>query len=93
MSEILHANIFFVIASVATVVFCIMICVALYHIIKLVKAARKVVERVEAGSEQLAEDLTVFRSYIAQGGILSRLFGFFMPTVKKTNRKKDSKSK
>ena len=79
MDQVLHANIFFIIASVATVVFCILIVVILYHVLKLVKAIRRIVDRVEAGSEQLADDLTTLRTYVAGGGVITRVLGFFMP--------------
>ena len=68
MDEILHANIFFFIASVATVVFLILISVILYHVIKIIKSVRSIVEKVEAGSEVLASDVSNLRSQIINGG-------------------------
>ena len=79
MEEVLHANIFFVIASVATVIFCILVVIILYHVLKAVRTVRRILERVEAGSEQLAEDFSTVRSYVTHGGLVSRVFGFFMP--------------
>ena len=86
MDQVLQANIFFVIASVATVVFCILVVIILYHVLKIVRTVRRIVDRVEAGSEQLAEDISVVRTYVAQGGFISRLVGFFMPTPPKRRR-------
>ena len=77
MTEILHANIFFVIASVATIVFCLLICVLLYHIIKIVRSIRRIVERVESGSEALASDIEDLRANLNP----ARLFGFIMNIV------------
>lgn len=90
MNEILHANIFFIIASIATVCFCILISIALYHVIKILKLIRSVLERVEAGSEVLASDLAQVRSFFAEGGFFSRFFSSFMPgsTEKKSRRKR-----
>ena len=92
MNEVLHANIFFVIASVATVVFCILTIIILYHVLKAVRTLRRILERVEAGSEKLAEDISIVRSYVTEGGMLSRMFGFFMSTVggrrKKSSRRR-----
>ena len=82
MNEVLHANIFFVIASVATVVFCILTIIILYHVLKAVKTVRRILDRVEAGSEKLAEDISTVRSYVTEGGMISRLFGFFMPSAR-----------
>lgn len=86
MDEVLHANIFFLISSIATVVFCILVSIILYHVLKLVRCARRILERVEAGSEQIAEDLTTVRSYIAQGGMLGRMLSFFMPSSRSRKR-------
>jgi hypothetical protein len=90
MNEILHANIFFIIASLATVCFCVLISIALYHIIKILQLVRSVLERVEAGSEVLASDLAQVRSFFAEGGFFSRFFSGFMPSTKekKTRRKR-----
>jgi hypothetical protein len=82
MNEILHANIFFIIASVATVCFCILVSIALYHVIQILKLIRSVLERVEAGSEVLASDLSQVRMFFAEGGFLSRLVGM-LPGVGK----------
>jgi len=62
MTEVLHANIFFIITSVAVVLFTLLVCVLLYHLIKIVKAVRRIVDRVEAGSEVLAEDIEHIRA-------------------------------
>jgi len=92
MNEILHANIFFVIASIATVLFCILISVILYQVLKITKSLRAIVEKIEAGSEMIVEDITRFRSTIAEGGMFSRLFQFIMG-VRGATRKKRSRSK
>ncbi len=90
MNEILQANIFFIIASIATVCFCILVSIALYHVIKILQTVRSVLERIEAGSEVLAEDLAQFRSFFAEGGFVSRFFSSFVPGAgsKKTRRKR-----
>ena len=61
MNEVLHANIFFVIASVGIVVLTILVCVLLFQVIKIVRSVRRIVERVEAGSEVLADDIENLR--------------------------------
>ena len=77
MNEILQANIFFFIASVATVVFCILVCIALHHFIKILRSVRAILERVEEGSEVLADDLANIREVIVNGGFISRIIGLF----------------
>ncbi len=88
MNEILHANIFFVIASIATVCFCILVCVVLYHLIKIMQSIRAILTRVEEGSEVIAEDLSHLREAIMEGGIVSRLISLFFGGPKKATKRK-----
>lgn len=78
MSEVLQANIFFMITSVAVVLFTLLGCVALYHVIKIIRSLRRIVERVEAGSEVIADDISDLRSFVLEGSLLSQLIGFFV---------------
>lgn len=78
MSEVLKMDIFFVIASVATVFVSILVCVILYQVIKMLKIVRRVLERVEAGSEMIAEDVATIRSYVFSGGAISRIMSFLI---------------
>lgn len=80
MNEVLHANIFFVIASVATVIFCCMVVIALYQLVKVLSAVRRIVERVEAGSEQLGRDLAKVRQVVVEGSLIARFVNFLFPS-------------
>jgi hypothetical protein len=93
MNEILHANIFFIIASVATVCFCILVCIILYHLIKIMQSVRAILTRIEEGSEVIAEDLTHLRATIMEGGIVSRLIGFFFGSGNTTPKRKRTVTK
>ena len=86
MNEILHANVFFVIASIATVLFCIMVCVILYHVIKITKSIRSIVERVEAGSEAIAGDIQDMREFVSNGKMFSRIIQFVMSAMSATKK-------
>ena len=88
MNEVLHANIFFFIASVATVVFCILGCFILYHVYKIVKSLRAIVERIEAGSEVIARDVAHVRELVASGGIWSRVIQFIISPTRGNSRKR-----
>lgn len=80
MDEVLHANVFFFIASLATVVFCVLICFILYHVYKIMKSLRSIIERIEAGSEVIAKDVAHVRELVASGGIWSRILQFIIGT-------------
>jgi predicted Holliday junction resolvase-like endonuclease len=74
MSEILQANIFFFITSIAVIVFTFLLSVALFHLIKIMKSVRKIMERVEVESEAIADDVERLRVFITEESFLSRFF-------------------
>ncbi len=76
MTEILQANIFFFIASFATIVFSIMACIAMYLIIKILISIRAILARIEAGSDLIADDIQAARAFVTGGGLISHLIGF-----------------
>lgn len=75
MTEVLQANIFFFVTGIAVIVFSSLLCVALYQLIRILKSVRRVMDRIEAGSEIIAEDLENVRSYFAEKGLFSRVIG------------------
>lgn len=88
MSEVLHANIFFVIASVGVIVFTILVSLALYQVVKILRSVRKILERIDEGSENLADDVAQLRSYVVSGSLFSQIVGFFMGTRAARSRKR-----
>lgn len=76
MTEILQANIFFFIASAATIIFSILACIAMYLVIKILVSIRAILARIEAGSDLIAEDISAARAFVAGGGLISHLIGF-----------------
>lgn len=96
MTEVLHANVFFFITSIGVIIFSLLLCIVLFHIIKILKSIRMIIERIETGSEIIAEDMTSFRESFTRGGILSHLIGIFMglkSSIKPTKKKRKSKTK
>ncbi len=92
MSEVLQANIFFLITSIAVGVLTILGCVLLYQVIKIVRSLRRIIERVEAGSEVIAEDISDLRTFVLEGSLLSQLIGFFVSTKSTSKRRSKAKS-
>lgn len=80
MDEVLHANIFFFIASGATIIFCILVAIAMYQVIRILKLVRSIVERIEEGSEQIADDVAAFREYVQKGNMFTKVLGIIMST-------------
>ena len=93
MNEILHANVFFIIASIATTMFCILTCIILYHVIKIVRIIRSILERIEAGSEAIARDVAQVRELVAGGGLVAKVVKFAMGLSGSTRNKKTAKNK
>ncbi len=92
MSEVLQANIFFVIASIATVVFCLMVTMILYQVYKIALLVRSLLERIESASENVAAEVAHVRRLVAQGGLASKLISFVFGSRHSTSRtKKKSK--
>ena len=83
MNDILHANIFFFITSVAVIVLTILIIVALYYIIGILRNARDISEQVRRGGEALADDLVELRSSIKKKGLGLGTIMKFVGTVTK----------
>lgn len=89
MGEILLTNIFFIITSVAVVLFTILVCFILFQVFKIVRTIRRIVERVEEGSELIADEVSQLRTYVLEGSLVSQIMGFFMNAKsRKTSRKK-----
>lgn len=78
MNEVLLTNVFFMITAAAVVVFTLVLCIALYYAIKILRAVRRIVERIERGSETIADDVSHLRHYLAKGSFISQIMGMFM---------------
>lgn len=96
MTEVLQANIFFLITGIAVIVFTLLLCVALYHLIKILKSVRRVMDRIEVGSEIIADDMAHFRAYFAEQSPIARLirkvFGSGDPDMHAPKRSRPTRS-
>ena len=93
MNEVLHANIFFFITGIAVIVFTALLCVALFHCIKLLKSLRRIVDRIEAGTEVIAEDMQNMRAYFTEEGFVSRLIRTIVGSGKRAMSREPKSSK
>ena len=91
MDEVLHANIFFFITSVAVVVCTVLLTIVFFHLIKAARALRRIVESIEAGAEVIAEDMQQIRSFFSQGGNISRLIRMLAGKVRRGGSKRASR--
>ena len=93
MTEILQANIFFFIAGIATIVFSILACVAMYLVVKILISIRAIIARIEAGSDLIADDILAARAFVTSGGLISHLISFVTRQTGGGRKMRSSKSK
>ena len=88
MNDVLHANIFFLIASIATIAFVILTCVVMYYVIKILKSIQAIIKRIEDGSDMIAEDVSAMRTFIRGGGLVASIVG--LVSAKRRTKKRSS---
>lgn len=95
--SLIHADAFFFISTIALVVISIGIAVALYYLIKILRNARDVSDRIKAESAEIATDVRKLRAVLRDEGVkwktvAQMIRAFFMKgATKKTTKKKDEK--
>jgi len=101
MSEVLQANIFFFITSVAVVVLTILLVAVLVYVLMIVRNVKDITDRLKEGSELIASDLAAFRERLYGAGnrlqgmgaaILGRLFSRSRRARRSAKREEESES-
>lgn len=95
MSEVLQANVFFIITSISVIILTVLLSIVLIKVIRILGILREISKRFKKGSEALSDDIKTVRSFIVDdliGGILRAFAG---SSEKRTKRriKKESKKK
>ncbi len=75
MSEVLLANLFFIITGSAVLVVGAFMCVLCYHLTKVARHTRSILKKIEASAESLTDEVRVLREHITNGTIFGRIFG------------------
>ena len=93
MSEFLKMDSFFVISSIGFVVLAILLCVALWYVIQLLRTINRVADSVEEEAQALKTDLDEARATIRREGTgllstIGTLTGFAGKTGKRLLKKK-----
>lgn len=68
MSEVIHADIFFFITSIATILIAGAVLVVLYYVIRIVRDLREIVGKLNRASHELERDFEEFRSAVKAEG-------------------------
>ncbi len=97
MSELVHADIFFFITTVAVALLTTILAVALVYIVFIVRDARAIVARMRKASESLESDFNALRQEVKQEGLKARALvdiaiGFISRKLAKTVKPKKTDS-
>lgn len=88
MTEVLQANVFFFITAMAVVVFTILLCVAMYFVIRILRTISNIADRVDESSEAIASDAKQLRDYVIGGGLVSQIVSLFIKNRRRGRRRK-----
>lgn len=97
MSDILQANIFFFITSVATIALAVLWVIISWYLIAILRDVHAIVTRARAASADLERDLRELRSSVRQSGERVRslgglLFDFFVRMLTKPARRSQKRT-
>ncbi len=87
MDTLIHADIFFFVATIATVIFTILISIALYYLISILKSVKQATDAIRDKVEVVNENLEAIRKKIVESFIFNFIF------MKKNVRNKTKKVK
>jgi hypothetical protein len=73
MNEVLLTNIFFIITGSAILFCTVVLCIALFYVITVVRTIKRIVDTIEAGAEVIVEDMQHMRTFFSQNGFVARL--------------------
>src|SRR3989339_2244652 len=93
MNDLLHANIFFFITSVATVLIAMLVSVVLFYIARIMRDVSGIVRKINSVSDDLEQDFQDLRREIKNEGtkvrtIVDVALGFFLSRVQKRTTRK-----
>lgn len=98
MNDILHANIFFFISSVSTVLIAVLVGIILFYIARIMRDLSDIVRKINNASADLERDFQDLRREIKNEGVKVRsivdvALGFFLSRMqKRAARKSKNKS-
>ncbi|MFA6458811.1 MAG: hypothetical protein WCV79_00195 [Candidatus Paceibacterota bacterium] len=87
METLIHADIFFVIASVGVVIVIIAGSIASYYIVKILKNVRHITDTARNETDKLSEELGSFRKNVSENKFkIGAIFGLIYHLVKRYNK-------
>lgn len=74
METLIHADVFFFIASIATIIFTILLSVALFYLIGILKGVKQATDTLRGKVEVVSENLEAMRKKIMESFIFNLIF-------------------
>lgn len=98
MNDVLHANIFFFITSVAVVAVTLMLLVVLWYVIEILREVRKVAKKISKASDGLERDIEYIRTEVKSNlgkvaGLITSAGAFFLGTMARPKKRSAPKKK
>ena len=91
MDSFLKMDIYFFVATIATVVVSVVLTLVLLRVLSILKKIDDVTALVKEGGEQLREDINAVRTHVQSEGLrIGHLFGFLSGMKKRKTRTKRS---
>ena len=86
-------DIFFVVATVATVLVSVLVCIALYYVVRFLATINRIGEEIEEEATAIRADIEDTRNHVRREGLrFTHLFSFFKKTASRVSPKKKRKS-
>ena len=94
MNELIHADIFFFIASIGFILVALILAVVLLYAISIMMDIKHISRRIREEGDDVIDDLRVIRKHIVEdgislGGLKSALDLFFPSFFRKNRRRRD----
>ncbi len=87
MNDFIKMDVFFVITTIAVIMFIIVIAVVGYYIIKILRDVKKISQTAKTETENLAQDLEDLRANARQEGLKFKHLGKFIASIYKRHKK------
>ena len=73
MGELLLTNIFFAITAIAVLFVTFLVCFILYQVFRITRAFRRIIERIDEGTEGIIEDVEALKRHLTRSGLVGRV--------------------
>lgn len=82
MSDLVHADIFFFITSISVIVLSLLVAVALFYVVKILRDIQAISAKIRKASDELEQDFESLRSAVKGEGVrVKTIFDLFLEFI------------